>query len=255
MKILFVTASILGLSSCSEAPKPVSDSFPDYLPTATEDWITYEGILPSENGQPVGVTLQLMPGSPGMDGYFKMQETLDLPGLPRISMGTRTQGQYSLLLGSGPYHIIRISHRILTGSLMIGKDFGPSDLVRDDLFLKGIDEHQLVLVNDKFNEIDPGYSLIRRSDLFTVEGYFTVYPDTTEFYERNTQKKWAVARLASYDEAVKKYRLLAREKFEGIYLKALSYSVRYSDPTGKEINALVFKRILTMDSTTGFKNH
>lgn len=89
----------------------------------------------------------------------------------------------------------------------------------------------------------------------TVEGYFTVYKDTSEYYERNTQTKWPVARLAYYDEAVKKYRMLAKEKYEGIYLKALSYSVRHRDAFGKEVDALVFKKLLLMDSTGGILYH
>lgn len=55
--------------------------------------------------------------------------------------------------------------------------------------------------------------------------------------------------MAEYDEAVEKYNYLAKEKFEGVYLKAVAYTVRHLTKEGKEIDALVFKRILDMDST------
>ena len=111
------------------------------------------------------------------------------------------------------------------------------------------------MLDEQFREVTPGYSLYRRSDLFTVEGYFTLYDSTAEYFERNTGKQWAVARFACYPDVVKKYGELASEKFEGVYLKALSYTVRQPGPSGDEIDALVFKRILRMDSTSGLLIH
>ena len=66
------------------------------------------------------------------------------------------------------------------------------------------------------------------------------------YFEKNTLKKWPVAQLACYDEAVKNYHALAKEKFEGTYLKALSYTIRHKDANGKERDVLVFKHILQM---------
>ena len=61
-------------------------------------------------------------------------------------------------------------------------------------------------------------------------------------------KTWPVAPLGYYDEAVRRYGMLAKEKFEGVYVKALSYTVSHTDKNGKEWDALVFKKILEMDS-------
>lgn len=44
--------------------------------------------------------------------------------------------------------------------------------------------------------------------------------------------------------------LTSKEKFEGVYLKALAYTVRHLPKDGEEIDALVIKKILQMDSTT-----
>jgi hypothetical protein len=124
------------------------------------------------------------------------------------------------------------------------------DFGRENLYLKSDSEHHLIFVDESLKEKSHKYLLTRRaSQLFTVEGYFTVYDDTTDFFERNTRKEWPVAQLAEYYEAVKKYDHLAKEKFEGVYLKALAYSVRHLTKEGKEIDALVFKKILEMDST------
>jgi hypothetical protein len=247
MKTLIFAVFVLPLFSCSKPFKNGNESFPDYK-TAEEDWITYEGVLPSGDREQVVATLQLMPGSPGMDAHFKLNETpLPGKGIPHIVF-VKSEGNYSVLLGSGVQHVIHITRRRFTGSLTIGKPARPSDQVAEDLYFKG-DNDRLVLVDDDFEPIAPGYSLLRRSDLFTVEGYVTVYPDTSaEFFERNTQKNWHVAQLACYDETVAKYHLLAKEKFEGIYVKALSYSVPQSDGRGENFEALVFKRILAIDS-------
>ncbi len=108
----FLFLSMLGLISCS---KTSSDSLADY-PTRDEDWITYEGVLPSENGLQVLVTLQLMPGPPGMDAYFKLTETLGKPGTREIPVGIiNSKGEYSVLLGSGGQRIIHIARRQLSG--------------------------------------------------------------------------------------------------------------------------------------------
>lgn len=247
MKTLFLALSVLALISCSRSSRTSRESFPDYG-TRDEDWISYEGVLPSKDGSQVLVTLQLMPGPPGMDSYFRLNETLGVPGERNIPMGMiNSKGKYSVLLGPGGDHLIHITRRRLSGSLMIGRVYHSSDQIAEDLFLKG-DNDRLRLVNSNFEPINPEYTLFRRSDLFTVEGYVTVYNDTTaEFYERNTHKNWPVAPLARYDEAATKYRLRAKEKFEGIYVKALSYSVAQLNSDGEHVDALVFKKILSMD--------
>ena len=122
------------------------------------------------------------------------------------------------------------------------------DQVIEDLYLESRGDQELVLVDANFQRGNARYRLIRRSDLFTVEGYFTVYSDTTDYFERNTREKWPVAQLANYNEAVSQYHALAKESFEGIYLKALAYTVRQPDRNGKERDMLVFKKILQMGS-------
>lgn len=264
MKNLSIALVAIMFVSCSRSSRNVSEPFPTYM-TKEVDWISYEGTLPAENGQPVHVELHLAPATPGMDSYYKITEDFNRSDNSNTFSGfVNSVGKYSVLFGSPGHNIIQIINKRKLRSLMRGKQFSPPDFVKEDLFLKSYGDHELVLVNENFKELPcidsaclasamPFYKLTRRSELFTVEGYFTVYNDTSEYFERNTRKQWAVARLACYDEAVEKYALLATENFEGIYLKALSYTVRHIDKGGNEIDALVFKKILQMDSTGGIR--
>lgn len=105
------------------------------------------------------------------------------------------------------------------------------------------DGSELVLVDDGLAQTVPRYTLIRRSDLFTAEGYITVYTDSTaEFFERNTRKEWPLARYGHYRDVVRKYHSSVKEKFEGIYLKALSYTVSCRRDNGDLFDAVVFKK-------------
>lgn len=159
-------------------------------------------------------------------------------------MGSLSKGVYTVLYGPKGQNILQLNGKLLS-SLSRGKKPEYSSV---ELFFKNKGDHELVLLDRDLSEASPGYSLVRRSNLFTVEGYITFVNDTSDFFERNTRQKWAVAKLGEYPEADSTYKLLAKEKFEGIYMKALGYSVHHIAEDGKEIEALVFKNILKMDS-------
>ena len=251
MKTFLIALSLAGMLACSQSGDD-REPFPHYQ-IDEEDWIIYEGILPANNGQEVKVELSLVPATPGMASHYKILESFDSkePG-NAYSASVSSDGSYDLLSGEET-SIIRLFDKRMTRALFLSRgqmETLNEDLkMKQDLYLKSNGEHQLILVDNDFNVVDRRYTLTRRtSPLFTVEGYFTVYDDTTDFYEKNTQKKWAVAQLAEYDEAVKKYNYLAKEKFEGVYLKALSYSIARKNRKGEEVKALVFKRIIEIDS-------
>jgi hypothetical protein len=92
---------------------------------------------------------------------------------------------------------------------------------------------------------DTKFGLHKRLDKFTVEGYITFQEDTAMFFERNTLVEWHVANLGEHDELKVKYNELAREKFEGVYLRALAYSI--ADSVSEK--ALVIKRIGVIGET------
>lgn len=242
---------MVALLSCSESVDKTSEPFPDFLHPDVSV-ITYEGILRSVNGKDVLVQLDLVPGAPGMDSYYKIYQRLFPNDTTRhFSVGGNHEGKYSVLLGAPGERLIKIHRGRKKWFLMQTDRYTWDDWVPEEVVLKSHGDHALVMVDENFEEVELRYTLFRRSELFTVEGYFTAYNDTCEFFERNTRKQWAVAQLAKYPYVKKSYHRLAKEKFEGIYLKALSYSVSQTGPSGEELDALVFKEILLMDSTDG----
>lgn len=233
--------------SCSR-PLPVSEPYPNYL-IEDEDWIVYEGMLPSLYGPDVRVELSLFPGAPGLDSRYQMMEYPDARS-PRSYNGLiGSRGRY-IVLYSAEGQIIHIPDRSFIKAISMRGEFPMPEIGKENLYLKSDGEHKLIFLDENLKKSNGNYVLIRRaSPLFTVEGYFSVYDDTTDFFERNTRKEWPVAELAEYNEAVKNHNYLSKKKFEGVYLKALAYTVRHLNQEGKEIDALVFKKILQMDST------
>jgi hypothetical protein len=246
MKTLLIL--LAGVVFACSRPQPVSQPYPNYL-IKEEDWIVYEGTLPSSYGPNVHVELSIFPGAPGLDSRYRMMEYPDSDSLKEFNGWIGSRGQY-MVLSSTIGQIIHITDRNFITGISKREDFPMPEIDKEDLYLKTDGEHRLIFVDEDFKEKSRQYVLIRRdSPLFTVEGYFSVYNDTTDFFEKNTGKQWSVAQLAKYDEAVKKYDSFAKEKFEGVYLKALAYTVRHFTKEGDEIDALVFKKILHMDST------
>jgi hypothetical protein len=246
---LLLIALVVALQACTKPHPRATTAFPTELNPA-KDWVTYEGITHVENGDSVFTVLSLQTVAPGLDSRYRMVESLYHP---EYTLMSSSSGAYRVLSGGTGNYIIQLIDKKPVQKFWKGtKDLRFKGLP-GDLFFRNEGQHRLLLVDENFEASDPKCSLHRRSDLFTVEGYLTVYPDTAEFYEKNTQKKWAVARFGYYYDAVKNYHLLAKQRHEGIYLKALSYSTPESDPDGNEIDALVFKRILQMDTLKFFQ--
>lgn len=251
MRYFIIFICVAGAFSCSRS-RLTDERFPHYeIPE--EDWITYEGTLPFDNGVDAHVELSLKPGAPGMQAFYRMSETVHGEHLgAKFATGMRSQGAYSLLIATDA-RIVQIQGRRRIKTLPGESNFAKATFEEEDVYLKISDDHELVLVDADFRQPEKTYTLIRRtSPLFTVEGYFTVYDDTTDFFERNTGKTWSVAQLGEYDLARKKYNYVAKEKFEGVYIKALSYTIRDVDKSGKDIEALVFKKLLEADSLRAF---
>jgi len=248
MKTLVMILMAGAVCSCSRT-QPASEPYPDYL-IKDEDWIVYEGTLPVTNSGDTHVELSLYPGAPGLDSRYRMMEYPDTPSTTGYRGWIGSRGTY-VVLSSPEARIIHITDRSVFKAFLQGENFPRPDFGKQDLYLKSDGDNRLMFVDEDFRETSDHYVLTRRSSpLFTVEGYFSVYNDTTDFFEKNTQKQWSVAQLGAYDEAVRKYTYLSKEKFEGVYLKALAYTVRHLPKDGEEIDALVFKKILEMDSTT-----
>ena len=120
-----------------------------------------------------------------------------------------------------------------------------------DLFFKSDGSNKLVLVDEDFNPItdDSRYTLYKRGRLFTAEGYITFEKNRTDFIEKNTAEKWNVASLGVYADAQKSYDSIATENFEGVYLKAVAYSVP-SDTSDEDL--LVIRGIIEMRKSEAY---
>jgi len=198
-------------------------------------------VLPFEEGKLFNIELELKPGSIGENAYYRLKTWEDEGN--RHVMGWYGNGNYAVLYGGPNERIIQFK---ITNYIF---RHNKKPLMEEkELAFKINGDHELVLLDSNLDIAVPSHKLIRRSKLFTVEGYITFEKDTADFFERNTMEKWVVSRLASYPEVRDQYQKLAKERFEGIYVKALAYSVTQVDSSGKETDALVLKRVVTMNA-------
>lgn len=216
------------------------------------EWMVYEGIVPTESGEELIMELSLTRGSPGFDADYKLTEWNPDTNMHRMQRSSNDK--YSTLTGSHPdevvinLHRVRVNNEIIYGTLTEeeAKRIRSKNQHTDELFFKSQD-NELILLDRRLQEVDRSrYSLIRRSKLFTVEGYITFVNDTSEFYEMNTRETWALADRAMFSKAKSNYFILAKEKFEGIYLRGLGYTVEHKSSSGKNIDALVLRNIYEM---------
>ena len=253
--VTFNLILIVLLSTCSAIDKKKPAPFP-ILDTSGEEWATYEGKWLYKDGV-IQFELFLKTGATGVDTYYKLHERV----LSKQSAGSTTsQGMYSSYYGISNNQTGICLHDLATFNL---KNFtSPTHLrykksiidEREEMFFITRGNNELLPCDNDFKPIttDRKYSLHKRSKQFTVEGYITfnqdtlTEEDTARFFERNTSEYWSVTNLGEFDELQTAYKKLAKEKNEGIYLKALAYSV--IDTTARRGSALVIKRILDLDN-------
>lgn len=248
MKNIFYLLLIFFLSSCRYSDKkPIV--FPS-IGTSEDEWAVYEGRWLSQDGI-IEFELKLKTGTGGIDTYYKLHERM----LSTKRAGSlSSQGMYSSYYGLSNKQTGIWLHDL--DAFNIGKF--PTHLrfkksLLDDseemfFITRGIDE--LLPSDNNFKPIASDWqnTLHKRSKLFTVEGYITfdqsgvLQQDTAVFFERNTMERWRVTNLGEFNELRTSDQELAKEKQEGIYLKALAYSV--TDTTSKRNKtSLVIKEI------------
>ena len=238
----YIAISVL-VVSCSRQDKTDDGISLPHAPTQSE-WTTYEGKWKTNEGI-LRIELTLQAGAPGLDARFELLENMESTNR---SSGAMSRGNYTVLYGQQnretvirlnnlppnnqtPYFRQSKSWLFDTNEEMYFVSRGSSELLPCDKDLK-------VYSTEK------AFSLHKTSDPFTVEGYIT-FSDSVDFFERNTGKHWKVSDLGEYDTLQIVYGQMAKEKFEGVYLKALAFTVSDSIPIG-ENRSLVIKRILTI---------
>ncbi len=216
------------------------------------EWILYEGIVELESGEEITIELSLERGSPGLDANYKLNEWSAENNV--YMMGRSSQSTYTTLMGPSPDEVIIKLHDSRINQPRFFGHLTPDQAKRmfkekertTDLYFK-TKGNRLVRIDRNFNEIgSERYSLIRRSKAFTVEGYITFVNDTSEFFEMNTRETWALSDRGMFAKARSKYFSLAKEKFEGIYVRGLGYVVDHQSADGQTIDALVLRNIYEM---------
>lgn len=248
---------LIFLAACSSQEEESNDATVIENPEQ-EEWIVYEGLVKSREGYDVKMQLSLLQNSAGLESSYRSEE--EYINTPEDRLLTNRQGKYSILYGSGNDMVITLDEST-GGSLgwYTGKGYGIGvEKVTDKLKVNAAvgkislrtsqNSDEFVQLDENSNLINESkYLLKKRSILFTVEGFVTLNPGN-EFFEMHTRETWNLAKVGSFDEVEKKYSELAREKFEGIYLKGVAYYIQDVDSTGMEINSMVIKRIIHMRS-------
>jgi hypothetical protein len=269
MKRLFYM-TLIALISC-EKPREAVGDFPPALAENITPYI-YEGRVPLSDESSLYMEITMTPENSMGDGDFRMQEFVETEsGATMISSFT---GKYSSLPGETPderivqFHNSSHDKGVKRTYLAPGFKGNITDsrltMIREepfrttDLTARVMGRNKLILLGDRLETIskEPEDNLVRRaSKLFTVEGYFRHTGDSADFFEMNTGESWAISKYGEYRKAIRQYHQLTTTKFELTYLKGVGFSIRHPGKDGKEIDALVIKKVLQMTPASGLQEN
>lgn len=234
----------------------------EFLPlvdSPNNEWTTFEGKILSPQDEVIDVELSLKESSPGVPSFYRLNGIVITDQFGTI---VQSQGQYQAMsLGDGSFAIRLLGAK--TGYPVSSDAFfkrnidrlrlapsKPNEYHAADFCFVTTGDGRLALADEDFNRQsdDDRYTLFRRSGLFTVEGYLSLESDSSlSFFERNTFENWHVARLGMFAALQQKYVALATEPWEGIYIRALAYSVSDSAVSAPR-GALVVKKVVAMEA-------
>lgn len=252
---------LIGIFSCQTETKRAEISLPDLA--ADRLWMVYEGRVPLDANTNLHIELSMLPSTGSGEGHYQLKESTET-GETMTSVSSFT-GKYSSFYGQTPDEIyvqlhnsahekgLKRTHSVRSS----GGNGEPSriSMIREEVFRKTDlvvmirSINMAVVVDDRMNPLtlEPYTNLTRRtSPLFTVEGYFRHNGDTADFAEMNTRETWAVSKRGEYLKAIRQYYQLTKKKFDVTYMKAIGFTIRHTDKEGKEVDALVLKKVLQM---------
>jgi|JI10StandDraft_1071094.scaffolds.fasta_scaffold00747_37 hypothetical protein len=215
--------------------------------TGDEEWTHYEGQWTMDAGVVI-MRLALKTGAQGLEAQYKLSESVLKENWAR---GSSSHSNYSTYFGGGSNNSMGIVlHNLSKFSANPFFRYSKSADLPEEMFFITRGQNELLPCDPNFKPLttDKRYTLHRRSELFTVEGYITFDGDSVDFYERNTAKRYHVANLAEFSKVEAGYKKWATTKHEGVYVKALAYTV--VDSTARRNSALVFKRLLMLGAET-----
>ena len=255
---------LIGIFSCQREKMPDRIQLPEQ--GNDRPLMVYEGRVPLNDKTSLYLEISMLPSGQTGEGSFHINELLegDFNYTPVASF----KGNYSTLYGEDRQEIVvqfrNSAHedglkRTYLANGFKG-DFTTSriKMIREeafrqtDLTVRIHGKNKLVVLDDNLIPVtsDDHFNLTRRnSRLFTLEGYFRHNGDTADFLEMNTKEAWSVTKLGDYQKAITQYHQLVKEKSEVTYIKATGFSVRHTNKEGREIEALVLKRVLQMTAS------
>lgn len=240
MKNIILIFACAFITACQSKHPKNPQLFPRNNVAEEGDWVNYEGRWQVHDGV-VFLELSLKAGAVGYQSSYKLHEYFNGSN---VANGTISDGNYSTYTGMPGNGLGICLHDLRPYQYGSYLRYRKSPDLPEEMFFTTRGNDELIPCDDQFKPLttDKRFTLHKRSELFTVEGYLTVQGDSAMFYERNTMEHWNVAKLGEFDSLVNAYRTLAKEKFEGVYLKGLAYSV-VDTTVAKNRNALVLKRI------------
>lgn len=257
-----ITILILLFTACSKPQEQKQTPFP-IVAVSGDFRVVFEGTILSDNGTELKAELSLIETSVGLESDFELNKTIETK---QVATGGISKGKYAISYGLPKNEKAltltdEFSHDQKT---TIDKTLSQDEieirkkmekygqyLATSKVYFRTFGSDKLIQTNKNFEPLNNSkYILYHRSNLFTAEGYVTADSTTSEFYERNTGEKWNLAKLVEYDSIKKVYQQLATEKNEGIYLKALAYSIEDADSANTSHKSIVIKRILRLEKSS-----
>jgi hypothetical protein len=234
---------------------------------ANDIWTTYEGRVPLNDDTNLYIELSIQPADQFGEGSYELTESIEAEN--SLQKTPSFKGKYSTLLGETPEERLLQFHNsahekgfdrtYITHGFKGNVTDSRLRMLRTepfrttDLTVKGSGLNKLIVLDESLNAVslERDHNLVKRtSRLFTVEGYFRHNGDSADFFEINTGESWAVSKYGDYRKAISQYHQLTQMKFQVTNMKAVGFSIRHIDRSGREVDALVIKKVLQMTTTT-----
>ena len=250
---------LIAAFSCENSRNPRGEL--PFSPKENLSWFAYEGRVPLDEKRHLYLELSISGAAQTGEGSFHLEEFLEEDS--KRSAVASSNGSYSTLFGANPDERILQFHNTghtqpLTRKYLI-QGFKGNRKIREepfrgsDLAVRSEGNNKLIVLNKDLQPVslDREHNLIKRaSRIFTIEGYFRHNGDSADFYELNTGDACPVTKLGDYHTAIRQYYQLTERKFEVTYMKGIGFSISHTDERGRQIEALVVKKVLQMTSTT-----
>jgi hypothetical protein len=234
----------------------------DTPPVASAEKNTYEGRVPLDDQRDLVIILSMLPSGQVGEGIFELEEFVENGSTS--DKASSFKGKYSTLYGEiaderivqfhGTAHSEGLTRTWLSPGFKGNITDSRLKMIREepfrttDLTLK-IEGTKLFVLDNQLQVVsrEGEHNLVKRTSRpFTVEGYFRHNGDSADFFEINTGENWAITKYGDYRKAIRQYHLLASKKFEVTYLKGIGFSIRHINRDGREIDALVIRKVLQM---------